>query len=65
VTRRTPKPGDSYTKGAITLVVDDVTSRYVWTSRWKDGYLCFVTGLHKVELQEFHDQIAKATWGRP
>jgi hypothetical protein len=59
MTRRTPKPGDSYTKDKRTLVVEAVRDGMV--------YFSFVGGPHAeyASLTEFHRQIAVSTWGRP
>jgi hypothetical protein len=63
VTRRTPKPGDSYSKGNVTVVVDDVWKDEVYVSTWRDGYMRF-DELKRLPLAVFHAAIEADTWGR-
>jgi hypothetical protein len=59
MTRRTPKPGDSYSKEGGTLVVVDASKHVVVLRRLRDD------SLHTMTLDQFHQAVAFETWGRP
>ena len=59
MTRRTPEPGDSFTKGGSTLTIVRVTQRSVYMLRERDKTE------HRMSIREFHEAVAYETWGRP
>lgn len=61
MTRRTPQPGDSYTKGDVTWFVESVTFNTVTTT--VHVRVSWASGPVPMDLSHFHDSIAIATWG--
>lgn len=57
MTRRTPQPGDSYTKGDVTWRVTSVHPRGTVIVETSYGILPF-------SMEAFHQAVAIATWGR-
>jgi hypothetical protein len=65
MTRRTPEPGDSYTKGTETWRIVAVTHLESWETE-PAGVLVQTPWADRVPLSltQFHQCIALATWGR-
>jgi hypothetical protein len=59
MTRRTPKPGDSFTRGLMTLRIVSVhENTVVFDASWTK-----YEGTFQESLTDFHERIATATWG--
>jgi hypothetical protein len=62
MTRRTPKPGDSYSKGLFEWRVIGQRGDGIEVERRYAGAPINVYGL---TVAQFHEFVAIATWGRP
>lgn len=61
MTRRTPRPGDSYSKGSILLTVRGVDNGLIRIREDRDGELDHFWSMSVDHFQHF---IAYITWGR-
>jgi hypothetical protein len=65
MTRRTPQPGDSYTKGDVTWLIERVDGGQVYAHVCEPGRYVGLGLVWQFELSGFHHTIAIATWGEP